>query len=158
MRVLILQDRDNEALARALKRAIKFCGWAEASVYPVCEKETKDNEEKSLDKSLEELLKGLETESFDILFLDAQLVYQGCEDSLYGGLELLMHIRLSLLPNQLSIRPIVLGTVDSVRWLIRQSMDHAILCSPGCEVVEFPAELGSIRRALEHCRAFTDYD
>jgi CheY-like chemotaxis protein len=145
MKVLILQDSENKAFAQALERAIRLCGWAKASVCTVNH------------KSLEGLLQQLGNEEFDILFLDAHLAYQGCEDPLYGGLELFKHIRLSPSPNQLSLCPIVVGTVDSVRWLIRQSVDHAILYSPGCEVVEFPAELGSIRQALKNCRAFADY-
>lgn len=115
----------------------------------------------SSDNSVTEILKVLQDESSDadVLYLDAQLSYQECPDaSYYGGLQLVQHIRLTPSLGRLSLLPIVIGTVDTPMFLIRQSVDNIIVFSPGCEVVKLPTLLDNLCEALQRCQPFTDYE
>ncbi|MFN3423013.1 MAG: hypothetical protein ACK40X_14965, partial [Armatimonadota bacterium] len=86
--------------------------------------------------------------SADVLYLDAQLVYQECPDpSYYGGLELFKHIWLTPSLEPLSPLPIVMGTVDATGWLTQQA-----------KVVELPRLLINLWEALQRGQRFSGYE
>ncbi|MEO0248497.1 MAG: response regulator, partial [candidate division WOR-3 bacterium] len=113
------------------------------------------------DQSVADILATLRDKSTraDVLYLDAQLVYRECPDpSLYGGLQLLKHIRLSPSLERLSLLPVVVGAVDPPGWLIRQSVDNVIIFSPGCEAVKLPTLISNFDEAFGRLQSFSDHD
>jgi CheY-like chemotaxis protein len=141
-RMLVVEN--DSALVRALERALplSFCAML---VSP--------------HDSVTDVLTALREKSAtaDVLYLDAQLVYQECPNpSYYGGLELVKHIRLTPSLEPLSLLPIVIGTVDTPTWLLQQAADNVLIFSPGCEAVKLPLLLEHLRRAFHRHRRFPD--
>ncbi|MDZ7337593.1 MAG: response regulator [candidate division KSB1 bacterium] len=144
-RVLIVEN--DQLLAQALTRALQAASFAP------------EEEIISPHQSVTDILTTLRDKSAnaDVLYLDAQLVYRDYPDpSLYGGLQLLKHIRLSPSLERLSLLPVVVGAVDQPARFLRQAVDNVILFSPGCQLVELPGPLGQLYRALSQHRAFAD--
>lgn len=71
-----------------------------------------------------------------------------------GGIELAKHIRLTMALEPLCNMPIVVCTLDTKDWLLRQSSDNIFLFSPKCSLIHFGTGISAIRKAVSGTRPF----
>jgi len=145
-RVLVVENKDNDAFAQALRRGLQGALGCDVQIYFVSEED-----------SLYQILLALKDkgESVDVVYINAHLVYQECPDPSYcGGLELFKHIRLTPSLGRVSLLPVILAVLDSPERYIRLRADNVIIFSPGCAICHLPFSLHQLREALNDLHSF----
>ena len=149
-RVLVIENQDNGAFVQAFQRALRVALGFDVCIHPVSEGE-----------SLHQILLALKgkSDSADVLYINAHLVYQECPDPYHcGGLELFKHIRLTPSLGRVSLLPVILAVLDSPERYIRLRTDNVIILSPGCAICRLPFSLQQLREMLDSLHPFDSYE
>ena len=149
-RVLVIENQDNGAFVQAFQRALQVALGFEVRIHSVSEGE-----------SLHQILLALKgkSDSADVLYINAHLVYQECPDPSHcGGLELFKHIRLTPSLGRVSLLPVILAVLDSPERYIRLRTDNVIILSPGCAICRLPFSLQQLREMLDSLHPFDSYE
>jgi CheY-like chemotaxis protein len=149
-RVLVIENQDNGAFVQAFQRALQVALGFDVCIHPVSEGE-----------SLHQILLALKgkSDSADVLYINAHLVYQECPDPSHcGGLELFKHIRLTPSLGRVSLLPVILAVLDSPERYIRLRTDNVIILSPGCAICRLPFSLQQLRGTINSLHPFDSYE